>query len=158
MKLCYQSLLFSFFHLKSYWPIVTIAIYANFRDYTAVPYWEVRGWIQSQTTQWQSSYDGCNQYEDQQTPHIAIPQPRVFLKIQHIVIFVLERCIWNIEQHIDTVQTGNMEHDQHKMCLKWKNFNNQKCKENYSYAWNKYSCVKRNRIPLNFCINTSTFK
>jgi hypothetical protein len=43
MKLCYNSLLFPFFHLNSYYPIVTTAIYACFRYNTAVPYCEMRG-------------------------------------------------------------------------------------------------------------------
>ena len=58
-----------------------------------------------------SSYDGCNQYDDQRTPHIAIPQPSMFLKSQHILRGVFERRIWNIKQDIDTVQTGTMEYE-----------------------------------------------
>jgi hypothetical protein len=40
-----------------------------------------------------SSYDGRNQYEDERTPNIAIPQPSVLLKSQHILCGVFERRI-----------------------------------------------------------------
>jgi len=40
-----------------------------------------------------SSYEDCNQYEDQQTPNIAIRQPSMLLKSQHILCGVFERRI-----------------------------------------------------------------
>ena len=79
-----------------------------------------------------SGYDGCNQYEGQWNPHVAIPQPSVFLKSQRILRRLFERRIWNIKQYSDTVQTGTIEYEQNKTCLKWKNFYNQKCKKNHS--------------------------
>ena len=67
--------------IYSYYHTVTTAIYASFTDNIAVTF--TSGFSLRQHND-KSSYDGCNQYGDQQTPHIAIPQPIVFLKSQHI--------------------------------------------------------------------------